>query len=151
MHLNKPVSRYDLAKALKAFLPVVASVQEEKPLSVQEAVSVTPGLEEPAIHSVSSEVKARWPELLKLLRHELEGDWPQLCETPNMDEVEEFANRLLNLAEEYENQSLKNFGGRLKQKVDEFDIESLPQTLESFSQIVEEISEQSDDRPPTNT
>ena len=138
-HLNKPISVGELACALKAFLPLKATASEELPAAV-----AVPGEGTPAITTASAEVRVKWPELLGRLKGAMEDAWLTLRDTPNMSDVEEFAGRLAEWAEVYQAAPLGEFTQRLQQQVDEFDLEQLPQTLESFPNVIEAISNQAE-------
>ena len=59
-----------------------------------------------------------------------------------MSDVERFAGRLAEWAEEYQASRLREFAKRLQHQVDAFDLVQLPQTLESFPSVIETISNQ---------
>jgi CheY-like chemotaxis protein len=136
MVLSKPVGIGDLAKALKAFLPLRETPSEE------EAVEASRGVEDAGDEKPPSETLARWPELLDRLGAERDGDWPDLCDTPNMADVEAFAKRLNEYADTYSARPLSAYAERLRRQVEEFDIENLSTTLKAFPQIIETIEKQ---------
>ena len=83
---------------------------------------------------------ARRSELLARLREEEERVWPSLCKTRAMDEIEQFAARLKNLADEGQWPSLRAYAESLDQQVQEFDVTRLPQTLRNFPDSLRALS-----------
>jgi hypothetical protein len=57
-----------------------------------------------------------------------------------MDEIEQFAGRLKGWADEAQWSTLRAYAERLDQQVQEFDLDHLPKTLQSFPEIISSLS-----------
>jgi CheY-like chemotaxis protein len=126
--LNKPVSRGDLAKMLKCYLPQKA---DWIPTAVPHPMGWT---------ADSSITYSASPELLNLIRDEMDSAWLTLCETPSMGETEAFAYRLLELAERFESPDLQRYAKQLLNQIDQFDVEGMSKTLSSLPKLVDKIT-----------
>ena len=132
--IRKPFNRSELIAELKRFLKP-AEVPEPGAAITSEP-SPTPAGESP----ISPAVLARRPQLLTRLREEEERVWPSLCKTRAMDEIEQFAARLKNVADEGQWPSLRAYAESLDQQVQEFDVTRLPQTLRKFPDSLRTLS-----------
>ncbi|PTX92165.1 hypothetical protein DB346_24800 [Verrucomicrobia bacterium LW23] len=89
-----------------------------------------------AIAPVSAGPRVERPtELLDALRL-LESAWAPLRDSPNIDEVESFANRLSALGDQHAWPELTKYGNTLSRQASEFDIENMPRTLESYPTLL---------------
>ena len=88
---------------------------------------------------ISAESIARRPELLAKLRDEEQRVWPGLCKRKAMDEIERFARRLKDWADAGQWSALRAYGESLDQQVQEFDLDRLSTTLQSFPAIIRSL------------
>ncbi len=130
--LSKPLGRAELARALKRFLP-------QKNVSDRPQI---PGGQPSA--GLADENWAPQPELVSLLRHELENVWPRLNETPSMGESEAFARRLDAWGEQFSAAPLLKYAQKLLAQIDEFDVKGLSGTLSIFPNLVNKGSTRSE-------
>ncbi len=56
-----------------------------------------------------------------------------------MGEIEDFARRLLRVAEEGEWRVLREYAKTLNRQVEEFDLDNLPKTLENYSTAINSL------------
>ena len=87
-----------------------------------------------------SEVIARRPDLMALLREQEQTVWPRLCKTLAIGEIEGFAQGLRRWAEEGHWPPLRSYAEALDQQVQEFDFSRLPQTLQRFPAVIASLS-----------
>ena len=134
--IRKPFNRAELIAELKRFLKPVDS-NMGKAAAPQAPARGSAG-NEPA--AVSANVLARRVELLAKLDAELQNAWPLLCKTRAMDEIEAFGQRLKGWAAEAQWPALGAYAESLDQQVQEFDLDRLPRTLQSFPDIIAALS-----------
>jgi hypothetical protein len=90
--------------------------------------------------TVTPEMLALRPELLVRLRTEEREVWPRLCQTMAMGEIEGFATRLYELAERGGWADLRAYARQIAQEAAEFDLDRLPQTLQEFPALCQELA-----------
>ena len=78
-------------------------------------------------------------ELLLILEGDLMVNWLKLKDQQPMDEVDAFADRLIAIADKYPNADLLAYGKKLKESVDEFDIDNLLKYIKGYEQLIENI------------
>jgi len=103
----------------------------------QDEEQVVDDADGPQTGELSTEARARLPELVA----ELEGErthWEELQATQTINEVEDFANQMRELGEEYGYAPLHAWGERLATEASAFDMAAMPQTMDEFAQIVGE-------------
>ena len=127
--IRKPFNRSELIAELKRFLKLAA------PKS-QPASAVLPAAGAGASAPAPSEVVARRPALVEMLRQQEQTVWPRLCKTLATGEIEGFARGLRRCAEEGQWPSLCSYAEALEQQVQEFDFSRLPQTLQRFPDVI---------------
>jgi len=132
--IRKPFNRSELIAELKRFLKF-AEVREAKATAAE---AVPPASSAPL--AASPEAIAKRPELLAKLRDEEQRVWPGLCKRKAMDEIEQFAGRLKSWAEVGQWPALRAYAESLDQQVQEFDLDRLPKTLQSFPAIIQSLS-----------
>ncbi|MBI3414119.1 MAG: response regulator [Verrucomicrobia bacterium] len=130
--IRKPFNRAELIAELKRFLKPAQPITVE-PTAVSNAPHASP-------LPISLEAVARRPELLARLRDEEQRVWPGLCKRKAMDEIEQFARRLKDWADAGEWSALRAYAATLDQQVQEFDLDRLPKTLQSFPAIISSLS-----------
>ncbi|NES72376.1 MAG: response regulator, partial [Okeania sp. SIO2D1] len=130
--LRKPVNRYQLVTELKKIFPTV-----DHDLSIAQPENL-PQLEDELTQPVATQ---KLPELIEKLTREEEQTWPKLCQTMNMPQLREFASRLKEWAREYKCSLLLDYQANLEKQLKQFDLESLPQTMENFPNIKRSLSD----------
>jgi CheY-like chemotaxis protein len=135
-HLDKPIAASILARALKDFLPVRPDGTGRR--DAEQAAAETAGKKP---DGAPRETPERWPDLLVRLRAMRDGEWPRLCDTPNMADVEAFASRLRGLAETHGAPPLLHYAGRLQAHAEEFDIEKLSAALRTLGGVIDSMQE----------
>jgi len=78
-------------------------------------------------------------ELIGILEGEFMDVWQDFKEHQPMDEVEDFANKLLSLTTKYPDANLISYGTKLKEAVSEFDIINLLKYLKEYNRLIENI------------
>jgi PAS domain S-box-containing protein len=120
--LAKPVTPGQLVAMMKTIFPV--NPPEKKPQNYSG-------------FSASFTNTLNLPELLVKLHAEMENSWQEIQETLTMREVEEFAQRLADWGKEHQCQQLLDYAETLITQLDDFDWDSIPDTVSQFSQVVE--------------
>ncbi|MSU64110.1 MAG: response regulator, partial [Pedosphaera sp.] len=133
--IRKPFNRAELIAELKRFMKRTQALEPE-PNARGEA---PPTSSAPIL--VSEAALARRPGLLVKLRDEEQRVWPGLCKRKSMDEIEQFARRLKEWAEAGEWPALGAHAESLDQQVQEFDLDRLPKTLQSFPALLNSLQE----------
>lgn len=120
--LAKPVTAGQLVAMMKTIFPVHSP--EKPPQNSSDY---------PAVFTATLNL----PELLVKLHAEMENSWQEIQETLTMREVEEFAQRLATWGKEHQCQQLLDYADTLITQLDDFDWDSIPDTVSQFSQVVE--------------
>jgi len=128
--IRKPFNRAELIAELRRFLKPAHSLEP----GPTEGGKVTIASGSPI--PISDAALARRPELLARLRDEEQRVWPGLCKRKSMDEIEQFARRLKDWADSGQWSALRAYAENLDQQVQEFDLDLLPGTLQSFPAII---------------
>jgi PAS domain S-box-containing protein len=133
--VRKPVSQSQLVAVLKTIFPSrpPETKPETKPL---QPVGVPPSA--PKVTTIDSD---RLQVLVAHLQEELEQQWPRLSSTLVLQDLEAFVGRLQLWAEEYGEPTLKNYGIRLSQCIEEFDWVEIPQLVQGFADVVAEVAQ----------
>jgi CheY-like chemotaxis protein len=133
--IRKPINRAELIAELKRFLNP-AQLGKLNPIAASSATE--PGN---AAVPVSAEALARRPQLLVQLRAQQQSVWPQLCRSQAVDEIEQFARRLIMWADEGHFSGLRTYAMALLSDVESFDVDQLPKTLQQFPSVCDSIFE----------
>jgi len=126
-YLEKPFSQQDLFLIIMKFLP--HSYFEEK--------SPTDGNAGPEILPFNSEKKLS--ELLSLLQESYSLRWQELIKTFFLDEIQDFAKDIQNVADQYSIDLLKRWGDELLNAIQSFDMQQVTRVLENFPGLIKEI------------
>jgi PAS domain S-box-containing protein len=129
--LQKPISKRDLVVELRRYLPT-------RPGFDRAAAAAAGAIPEPVVIAMTED-RAQWPMLVERLRIEEKDIWPSFREAPNIDEVEAFARRLCDRAATYACPALNRYARDLVRQSQEFDMESLPRTLERFPHLINDL------------
>jgi CheY-like chemotaxis protein len=132
-HLSKPMSKSDLIHQLMRFLPYSTLKTAEPTPSTG-----TPDRED--IDSLSPEITAKLPELLSILgSDDLTNRWKKICKTQILDEIHDFSREIRQLGTQYRLHILRNWGDRLFNDLQAYDMQKLAGTLASFPELIKEI------------
>jgi signal transduction histidine kinase/ligand-binding sensor domain-containing protein/DNA-binding NarL/FixJ family response regulator len=134
--IRKPFNRAELVAELSRFLKMAARRPEQATPSPGKAQAARPS---PADTDVAP---ANWAELIPQLRRQQEQDWPELCQTLELRPIEDFAQRLQNWAVSYHCPQLRRYAEQLHQQAQQFDLDQLPKTLESFPELIASLAAQ---------
>ena len=129
--LCKPVKRAELFKVLSEFLK--HSIQEKTEWNYEEKQS--------EFINLSKETFAKLPELIKILKEDYLPFWENIKDSLILFKIESFAEELHKLASGFNFQFLKDYSIRIKEELENIDIESLRITLQEFPIIVDRIVE----------
>ena len=129
-YLRKPVSKNDLMRELIRFLPYskkgeVQKEREEEKLSVKD---------------FSPEVKAKIPQLLKILDPHFLKEADLLKKKFIVSKIKSFGNEVKALGDEYNIDILFDWGEKLCKYAKNFDKKKMKDGLEAFPEIVREIA-----------
>ncbi len=132
-YLKKPVSRNELISELMSFLTYTtteSAYDDESGIqSEKEVLTLTP------------EVIARLPDLLHILKDRCVDTHNKIKASFNINEMEAFAKEIKELGVEYQLNSLTNWADKLFKQANSFDIDKLPETLDYFPVLINEITE----------
>ncbi len=131
--LAKPVSRTQLVSELKKHLKEFSQTS----LILLENENSTIKI----MNDLSSNVMINLPELLLKLIREEEMIWPNLCKTLKMRDIQQFVERLENWSHEHQCPLLSNYANSLKNQLEAFDWERIPQTVENFPSVLRSLQE----------
>lgn len=124
-YIRKPIRKAILYSEIKKYLSYFNTSAKEK--------SDTPSLVKKNIDTINIK------KLLNILELEHKPKIEQLIDTLIFDEIESFAKSIMELAEKFEYDFLKNYGKRLFQEAESFDIVKIPSTMEEFYKILYEM------------
>lgn len=132
--IRKPFNRAELIAELKRFLR--QAELRDKPSNIAPAGTPVSTTED----FVPATSLAKWPGMIVLLRAEEAGVWPELCQTLELGPLEEFATRLRNLGEAHGAAALSRYGKELLEQAQQFDLDRLPKSLETFPRLIEQLA-----------
>ncbi len=127
--IRKPVQRNELLALLLRFLPLKKGGVVDTGLVNVESV-------EDLIPDLGVGDKAKLAELIVQLKKEKEEVHPVLCETPGIDEIEKFANRLIAYGESAEVKSVIDYGKNLRELVNKFELDLIFVKLKGFEGLL---------------
>ncbi|MCP4111113.1 MAG: response regulator [Desulfobacteraceae bacterium] len=132
-YLRKPVSKNELVIELSRFLNNTTEQSDFKQPDMktehQEYYDETPG---------DPEILSRMPDLLKLLDGQVKT-WEDISDTLTINDVEDFASLMKKMGTEYSYKPLATWGDRLESAALMFDMDALPEILETFPEIISNI------------
>jgi len=137
-YLRKPVNRVALVSELARFLKHTRAEVVEPAVVVEAAAAVA--ADEPL--ELDAGELARLPELVQIIADEnLVTQSSELVATMMLTDMEDLAARAQELGREYAYPPLAVWGGQLAEQVMMFQLDVLPQTLESFGEILNGVKE----------
>ena len=132
-YLKKPVSKAELVAELTRFLEHTL----DQPVSLTSE-SNQPEKGEPESQSLSPEAIDKLPELVTTLVGE-KDIWEELQATQTINDIEDFAARMVEIGEEYGYPPLVSWGERLGSQASMFDLDAMSKTLGEYPDLIEEI------------
>ncbi|MCP4345192.1 MAG: response regulator [Desulfobacterales bacterium] len=124
-YLSKPVNNRQLITELKKHLPFKITEEEEK-------------LTDAGPEEISGELKA---ELIKILDDSFMPKWKEVNEVLMMDDMENFAADLKDIAQKYEIKLLTDYSNNLYEHVQSYNVDEVERTMEEFPGIINKIRE----------
>ncbi|MBR8828837.1 MAG: PAS domain S-box protein [Gomphosphaeria aponina SAG 52.96 = DSM 107014] len=122
--LRKPYSIAELVAELKKVIPSSAQISNLETLNSQEKNQLNFECRHPTA-----------PELLEKLQEMEEKVWLQVSQAMCIDDIQQFGSQLLELANEYHACNLLDYVKKLNNELENFEMEKLQQTLETFPQL----------------
>ncbi|MGK7955366.1 MAG: response regulator, partial [Crocosphaera sp.] len=130
--LPKPVSQSQLVLALKSIfvsqLPPCPLISNKQNQTIEK--------------KLDREATLNRAELIDQLKIELEQNLPIIRQTMIIRDLKKFLQRLLKLAYQSNCKNLLDYAQILQQKLDNFEIEGIANTIDEFSQVYQDILEQ---------
>ncbi len=137
--LRKPVSRSALVTEMKKHLQFFAPIGEKYQHAPLPSAEDSP-LQSNNSSKVSFTTPINLGELLTKIRQEEEMVWTTLRKTLEMRELQQFIAHLEVWSQEHQCQILADYVSSLKTQLDAFDWQLLPQTIEKFPSIRQQIA-----------
>ena len=78
-------------------------------------------------------------QLLELLENKFTGHWKRISEVFILDDVETFAEGIVNLGDQYRLSLLTRWGNKLLHEIQNYDIENSHLTLTGFPELIKKI------------
>jgi len=124
--LIKPIDINDLFEKLSHYLKYTKKTKLAKE-TLETKVSLT------------AEEVARLPELIKVLEHEILLESREIVAMMEIDEIENFAKKVVELGKFYNVTLLTNYGENLVELTESFEIEDIEKMLKKFHKILKKI------------
>jgi hypothetical protein len=128
--LRKPVSRADLAAKMRPFCRTRAGQRTSGPPLVMKSSGTG--------FTLAPEALEKLPGLLTALDAS-ETRWEKLMQAPLVSEVQEFGDRLIALAREYQNPPLLGYAEKLTGCASRFDMVGMETALQGFAQLITDL------------
>lgn len=130
--LLKPIQKSSLIRSLMVYLPhrINEPVPSEK--NPWEAININ-------LDPLPNEEKLR--ELSTVLQNRSMAKWEHIRSGYVFDEIADFSEELLDIAEQYQYQPLIEWADKLKKQAHNFDMEKLPRTIALFPSLLDSIQE----------
>ena len=135
-YLKKPVRKKELITEMMRFLPYKSQISSK----AKEAKKTDESVQEKVIE-VNPEVVEKIPELIKTFENEYLPEWENVKKQFIIDEIETFAEKMKQVAEEYSFKALLDWSNDLNMQTQQFDMAKIPGTLKRFPGIVEQLKQ----------
>ena len=133
--LRKPVNKKD-------FLSVVSNfIAKDSDGIIQHLAAGAPDNQDPVDPPDATPEDNDLAALMRILVREREETWKELMDTMTINEIEEFALDMKDHGDAFHYQQLQQWSSSLLEQVLSFDIEKLPNTLNEFELIINELAE----------
>ncbi len=129
--IRKPVSCAQLVAEMKKIFPIISAATTPE-LEIEELDDFTQT-------KVISGQPIKLDELLDKLNQEAESNWLKLRQTLAISELEQFVARLNVWAQEHQCQLLREYTQKLTQQIDDFDWDTIPETIDQFTIICDAL------------
>lgn len=130
-----PVLQKEIAKYLKVKQNPIQTVKNQEKFDDNK----NPDDYSLDIPDMSKDNAEKLSELLKILKGELFEQWKHLENSHFIDDIIQFSNKLIALAQKYEIQTLRQFGDNLKNYANSFDTVHINQTIVQYPKLIEQI------------
>jgi len=136
-YLYKPVNIYELLEELSQYFnyTIKAFKKEESENKLNDQVENSRDSEE------VSEEAIKLPELLNILEEEMSEKSKELADVMEIDAIEAFAKRAIDLGKTYHIKTLFDYGNTLAEYTENFDLDSMIKVLGKFDKIIKKIKE----------
>ena len=140
--LIKPLDRNELIAEMSRFLPhsinVPSPAASGAPVSADVEVGPSPVS---LVSALPDEERDKFAQLLKILQgDDITQQWESTVNLVILHEVEEFADRINKLDQEYHSGIFSEWSQRLSTDIKSFDVEKIKKTLETFPVLVKDFS-----------
>ena len=135
--ITKPFTKYEVIQELMRFLDF-SVYEKESYVNDNENISL------------SDDIKEQISDLLSILEDKYFTKWEIAKNSGFFNEIEEFANEILEFCKKYKFKMLEKWAIDLKQQATNFEMEKLPKTMEIFPEIIHQLK-QIDNNNLTNT
>ncbi|MBM3436275.1 MAG: response regulator [Bacteroidetes bacterium] len=125
--IYKPASRDTLIQKIIPYAPHIIHDKASAETGFGQNKDIAPGNAE------------KLPELLKILKSEMFGEYESLNNKLVIFKIEKFCNRLYELSTEFKISMLEEYAKSIKSDLDVFDLEGVGEQLRQFPKIVSEI------------
>jgi len=131
-YLYKPV---DISELLGELSHHLKRVEKDKLFQLEPTEQIRQIVE----NSLSAEELAKLPELLDILNNKMLAESQQLVDLMEIDTIESFAKRIINLGKMYHIKLLTDYGQNLAEYTEDFDLDNIIEILENFDKIINKI------------
>jgi PAS domain S-box-containing protein len=125
--IYKPATRETLCLKLRDFVPHTSIEKQAESIVTVKKIELTP------------EIKEHLPELVKILKDEIYGNYESLNNKLVIFKIEKFCDRLLELSHCYKVQMIEDFVSGIKGDLEVFDLEGIGEQLRLFPELVSKI------------
>jgi len=126
-YLSKPVNMYELIKELSRYLK-----------SHEKETSINTTSENSKARFTSEEVM-NFPELMSVIESEIMPEYNQFKDAVEMDLIEDFAQRLIELSKKHNSKLLMEYADNLTEFVQLFDIEQIEHSINDFPALINKL------------
>ena len=153
--VQKPFRRTHIVQAMRDFWPLAEGsaplpVATVVPTASAQSDAAQSDANSPPMRTVANPAMANndgaplpdWDQLIAELTRE-ETQWQTLCETQIRRDLLKFTARLRTLADTHQCQPLLQYASNLEQQIRTFDLDNMPQTLQSFPEVRQQLERHS--------
>jgi PAS domain S-box-containing protein len=130
-YLRKPVSKSSLFFELKRFLKFRTIKESGRP---KEAAAI-----QSSLFILDSELKARMPEILSKIDSDIIPKWEEINKVLMVDEVEEFANYLLEFIAENKLSVWEEYAKNLLEQTESYNVAEIKKLVKLFPEMLESL------------
>jgi CheY-like chemotaxis protein len=130
-YLSKPLNKQKLLNELKKFLQFSIVAKETQSPETKEVINM-----EIFKAEIGDELKEKLPDLVKILENDFSPKIEEVSDLLIIDDVEEIADGLKDIYEEYAASPLKNYYESLYDATQSFNSELMKKILEDFPKLI---------------